>query len=177
MNIDVFFSLSSASNPQLWINLKSDVKPAHVKIRNYSGRQRKFLRKLVVKLPDADLVHPNPTSKWSSVLHLVSRPGSAGWHFTVHLRPVNRCTHEISFPMPVKKAQSDNAAGAKIICEFDMTYGYWHLIENNHKFHFFMILGGTHMTTHVMHENSNANLHLHERVMSLELTTLKTNYS
>lgn len=117
------FSQSSAPIPPLRLELKPDAKPVHVKIRKYSDSQRRFLRKLVDKLLDAGLVYPNPASKWSCAPHLVPKPGPAKWRFTVDLRPVNRYTYALHFPMPLIEAELAKAAGAKIFCEFDMTHG------------------------------------------------------
>lgn len=161
------FSQSSASIPPLRLELKSDAKPVHVKIRKYSDSQRKFLRKLVEKLLDAGLNYPNPTSKWSCAPHLVPKPGPAEWRFTVDLRHVNKSTYALNFPLLFIDAELDKAAGAQMFCEFDMTQGYWQLLlhKDSQESQSFVTPEGIYTLTRVLHGNLNTNSHLHAGLM------------
>lgn len=118
------FSKSSAAIPPLKLELKRDEKTPHVNIRKYSDSQRRFLRKIVGKLLDAGLLYPNTTSKWSCALHLLPEPGPTERRLTVDLRPSNRYTFPLHFPLALIEEELDKAAGATIFFEFDMIHGY-----------------------------------------------------
>ena len=169
------FSQSSASIPPLKLELKPDAKPVHVKIRKYSDSERKFLRNLVGKLLDAGLIYANPNSKWSCAPHLVHKPGPAEWRFTVDLRPVNKYTYVLHFPMPLIEAELDKASGAKFFCEVDLIHGYWQLLlhKESQECQSFVTPDGIFTPTRVLHGNANANSHLHAGFMSQMPSDLK----
>lgn len=137
-------------------------------MRKYSDRKRGFFQELVGKLLDTALVYRNPTSKWSCAPHLVPKPGPAKWSFTVDLQPVSRYTYALHFPLPLIEAEFENAVGAEMFCEFDMTHGNWQLRlhVDSQSCKSFVTPDGIFTTTRVLHGNLNANSHLHAGFMS-----------
>lgn len=55
--------------------LDPHVVPTRVKLRNYSQDQEDSLRKFVNDLQKHGYDYPNPTARWASTAHLVSKPG------------------------------------------------------------------------------------------------------
>jgi hypothetical protein len=71
-----------------------------VRVRRYSQEQRDFLARFVSELDAAGMVYRNPRAAWCSAPLLVPKPGPAHFRFTVDLRPVNKQTVPLSWPMP-----------------------------------------------------------------------------
>ena len=93
--------------------MKPDSSTIQVKLRKYSDSQRKFLKTLTDKLLEMDLIYRNTTSKWGCAPHLVRKPEPEEWRFTVVIRPVNKMTYPIKFPLPNMEHELDKAKGAR----------------------------------------------------------------
>jgi hypothetical protein len=84
----------------LTINLQLDATPVRVKLRRYPQEQRDFLKSFVDQLVSSRLAYRNASSTWCSAALLVPKPGPAKFRFTVDLRPVNKQTVPLAWPMP-----------------------------------------------------------------------------
>lgn len=162
-----FTNEPGANIPPLKLHLKPDAKPVLVKLRKYNESQRAFLRKLVRKLIDANLIYSNPTSRWACAPHLVPKQGPDEWRFTTDLRPINCQTYPQAFPLPIIEMEVDKASGACHFSEFDMTHGYWQLMlhQSSQECQSFVTPDGIYTPTRVLHGNLNANSHLHAAFM------------
>lgn len=162
------FSRGNGANiAPLKLELKPNAKPVIVKLRRYSESQKRFLRKLVDRLLDANLIYSNSSSKWACAPHLVPKNGPDEWRFTVDLRPVNSQTFAQAFPMPVLEMELTKASGCSHFAEFDMTHGYWQLLlhPSSQESQSFITPDGIYTPRRVLHGNLNANSHLHSGFM------------
>lgn len=130
-HIDIFrVGLSSGPPvklPPLKIQLLPDAHPVRVKLRNHSEDQRKFLKEFVENQERYEHVYRNPTAIWASAAHLVPEPGPKRWRFTVDLRPVNRFTTVLQFPMPIIEYELGKLQGSGFFATFDLSNGCWQI--------------------------------------------------
>lgn len=123
-----FYSGPPASFPPLKIELQKDAKPVHVHLRNYSPDQRDFLPKTVSTFAHHCMAYTNPSSPWASTPLLVPKPGLEGFRFTVDLRPVNKFTIKLQFPMPHVRQEMTKTSKSMVYSEFDFIQSYWQLV-------------------------------------------------
>jgi hypothetical protein len=101
-----------AKLPPLVINLKTDAIPVRVRLRRYSQEQREFLSRFVAQLEASSMVYRNPRAAWCAAPLLVPKKGTAQFLFTVDLRPVNKQTVPISWPMPHVESELSRLHGS-----------------------------------------------------------------
>jgi hypothetical protein len=113
--------------PPLVIDLKADAIPVLVRLRRYSQEQKEFLSRFVAQLEACSMIYRNPRAAWCAAPLLVPKQGTAQFRFTVDLRPVNKQTAPISWPMPHVESELSRLHGSKYFAMFDLSHGYWQL--------------------------------------------------
>jgi hypothetical protein len=151
-----------AKLPPLTINLQPDAIPVRVKLRRYPQEQRDFLKSFVDQLVSSGLAYRNASSTWCSAALLVPKPGPARFRFTVDLRPVNKQTVPLAWPMPHIESELSRLQGSTYFATFDLSHGYWQLelAPESQECQSFITPDGVFSPTRVLHGTSNAVLHL-----------------
>lgn len=102
---DIFCTNLSSGPPEdvkpLRIYLQEDARSAHVRLCNYSQKQRDCLYDLVHQPVRPSLAYSKPTSKWASAPLVLPRLGPSKFCFTVELRPFNTYTRQYHYPMAI----------------------------------------------------------------------------
>ena len=111
--------------------MQEGAQPVRVKLLRYTAEQRDFLRRFVGRLLENDLANRNPRATWCSAPLLVPKTGPDGYRFTVDLRPVNRVTVLLSWPMPHLESELSRLVGSKVFATFGLSHGYWQLAWTN----------------------------------------------
>jgi hypothetical protein len=113
-----------AKLPPLVVRLKPDAKPVRVKVRRYSMKQSAFLRTFVDDLVQRGLAFRITSSAWCSASLLVPKQVPSKFRFTVDLRPVNKQTVPVSWPMPHLESELAKLQGSTCFDTFDLSHGY-----------------------------------------------------
>jgi hypothetical protein len=142
-----------AKLPPLVVRLKPDAKPVRVKVRRYSMEQSAFLRTLVDDLVQRGLAFRNTSYAWCSAPLLVPKQGPSKFRFTVDLRPVNKQTVPISWPMPHLESELAKLQGSTCFDTFDLSHGYWQLplAPDSRECQSFITPDGVFSPTRVLH--------------------------
>lgn len=128
------------------------------------------------KLLECNYTYPNPTSRWGSAPHLVSKPGPDGWRFTGDLRLVNKWTIASKFPMPVVEQELEKAQGAHFFGDYDMLHRYWQFLvhPDDQETQTLVFPDGLMSPTHLLHGHFNANSHRQSSLMKYMPPDLKS---
>ena len=157
------FRLKLGSDPPvkikpMVINLEKECTPFRAKPRRYSVEQLEFLDKKVKELESLGLIYKNNNSSWACAPHIVPKAGSEKWRFTVDLRPVNKVTVPIAWPMPQLEQVVARMSGQRFFASLDLCQGYWQLplSEESQSCQSFITPKAVYSPTRVMHGQKNA---------------------
>lgn len=89
--------------------------------------------------------------------------------FTVDVRPGNKYTERIYFPMPNLEMELRKLQGTKYSAKFDLSHGYWQLPlqKESQECKSFITPDGILTPTRVLHGTTNAVTHLQSTITEL----------
>lgn len=117
-----------AKRNSLHIELTPKPHPVRVKLRNYSEKQRNFLRKLLSNIIQHNCMYPNLSLKWASAPLIVPKPRPDGRRFTIDLHPVNQFTIRHHLSMPILDPGLVKVLASCVYAGFDFSHSYWQLM-------------------------------------------------
>lgn len=165
-NVDVFWPSFIAGPPAkvdaLHIELKPEVNPTRVRLRNYSQEKRQFLHQFFNLLLTADMAYMSPSEAWACAPLLVPKDGPSLFCFNVDPRPVNCFTVKHHFSMQNVKHELRQLSTSRYFAIFYSFYGYWQLprARGSQECRSFITSDSIHSTSPVLLGTTNAVMHL-----------------
>ena len=140
------------------ISLLPDAPPCITKLRRYPVEQREYMSKFVHTLLEYGFAIPNANAEWASAPLLVQKPGTSKYRMTFDLRRVNRCTKQVTWPMPHIQAELMDMQDSTVFASIDFCAGYWQmpLHPDDQHIHSFITPSGVCQPTRTLQGASNA---------------------
>jgi hypothetical protein len=105
---------------------------------------KEVVKKEIIKLLDAGIIHPIEDSPWVSPVHCVPKKGGmivvtnernelvptrtiTGWRVCIDYRKLNKTTRKYHFPIPFMGQMLERLAGNKYFCFLDGFSGYFQI--------------------------------------------------
>ncbi|GJW99822.1 hypothetical protein Tco_0183736 [Tanacetum coccineum] len=125
--------------------MEDDYKPTVQSQRRVNPKIHEVIKKEVLKLLDAGMIHPISDSPWVSLVHCVpERPGNntfvaneeneliptrlvTGWRVCIDYRKLNEATRKDHFPLPFMDQMIERLAGNEFYCFLDGFSGYFQI--------------------------------------------------
>ena len=169
---DVFtsdYAAEPAKVPPMKVVLKPHATPFATPLRRYKTAHRKFLDETLSKLTKMGIFRKltEAGADWLSAPHLVDKPGSQKFRFTVDLRAINHCTEPERNSVLTIEDELAKFAGAAYFTNFDLSHCFWQfpLAEESQTKHAIVAPSGVYVPTRVLHGAKNASLYT-QRILS-----------
>lgn len=154
----------AADTVPLRVHVKEGAVPVSCKPRRYTAEKEKFLDEQVDDFVAKGMLVENPSSRWSSPVHVVAKPctpSSDGtpvpldkrFRMVVDLRAVNALVQPMVWPMPLMETIYRRLAGRRFFFTIDLWKGYWQapLHPDSQEMHSIMTPRGVYTPTRVLH--------------------------